>query len=101
MEDVEHGELFSATQVRMTGNVHIKSGCNVHIAIKDVPCQSVSSNAPAFQSTSSSEDDGMQNISDITTTAENSCAQKFFRNGQLLILRDGKTYSVTGQKIAQ
>lgn len=28
-------------------------------------------------------------------------AQKFFRNGQLLILRDGKTYNVTGQKIAQ
>ena len=44
MEDVEHGELFSATQVRMTGNVHIKSGCNVHIAIKDVPCKSVSCN---------------------------------------------------------
>lgn len=99
MEDVEHGELFSATQVRMTGNVHIKSGCNVHIAIKDVPCQSVSSNAPAFQSTSSSEDDGMQNISDITTTAENSCVQKFFRNGQLLILRDGKTYNVTGMEV--
>ncbi len=26
---------------------------------------------------------------------------KFFHNGQLLILRDGKTYSVTGQEVAQ
>ena len=68
---------------------------------QDVPCQSVSSNAPAFQSTSSSEDDEKQNISEITTTTKNSCAQKFFRNGQLLILRDGKTYSVAGVEVAQ
>lgn len=101
MENVEHGELFSATKVRLNKNVQIKSGCNVLIAIKDVPCQSVSSNAPAFQSTSSTEDDEKQNVSEIATTTENSCAQKFFRNGQLLILRDGKTYNVTGQEVAQ
>ena len=32
-------------------------------------------------------------------TFGNALSTKFFRDGQLFILRDGKTYSVTGQEV--
>ena len=49
IENVERGALFSATQVRLYNNVIIRQGCNVHIAIKNVPCPpSTMSGAPSI-----------------------------------------------------
>lgn len=92
----------TGTYIRHVSNQITNNEYNCHAdnaLHRNQSLESIIGNAPAFQSTSSSEDDGMQNISDITTTAENSCVQKFFRNGQLLILRDGKTYNVTGMEV--
>ena len=49
LQNVERGEFFSATQVRLTNGFTIKAGSNVHIAIKDIPCQSVEDGTPSIQ----------------------------------------------------
>ena len=49
LQNVERGEFFSATQVRLTNGFTIKAGSNVHIAIKDILCQSVEDGTPSIQ----------------------------------------------------
>lgn len=48
MENVEYGQVFSSSQVKLTNGVSIKEGCNVHIAIKNVPCTTSSSTTANF-----------------------------------------------------
>lgn len=43
IQNVAHGELSSATQVRLISGVTIAQGSNVHISIRDVPCGSTRS----------------------------------------------------------
>ena len=38
IENVEYGQVFSSSQVRLTSGTEIRQGSNVHIAIKNVPC---------------------------------------------------------------
>ena len=49
LQNIVQGELYSSSQVRLTTGVTIKQGSNVHIAIKDIPCSTITSNAPALQ----------------------------------------------------
>lgn len=49
LQNIVQGELYSSSQVRLTTGVTIKQGSNVHIAIKDIPCSSATSNTPALQ----------------------------------------------------
>ena len=99
MENVERGELFSATQVRLTDNVHIKSGCNVHIAIKDVPCQSsIVNNLPAIQQNIQVHRNAIQNEQDSVSVTSSS-VQKILRDNQLLIHRGDKTYDAQGREV--
>ena len=46
LENVVRNELYSATQVRLMPGTTIREGSNVHIAIKDVPCQSRTNDVP-------------------------------------------------------
>lgn len=49
LENIEKGDIFSATQIKLTNGFTIKEGCNVHIAIRDVPCPPTTYNTPSRQ----------------------------------------------------
>lgn len=49
LQNIERGEIFSATQVRLTNGFTISEGCNVRIAIMDVPCPSTTYSIPEIQ----------------------------------------------------
>lgn len=49
LQNIERGEIFSATQVRLTNGFTIREGCNVRIAIMDVPCPSTTYSIPEIQ----------------------------------------------------
>ena len=42
---------------------------------------------------------GYNTAIDYIEPSDNTLSTKFFRNGQMFIIRDGKTYSVTGQEV--
>lgn len=93
LENITQGELYSATEVRLKTGATIKQGSNVHIAIKDVPCDD------RGELSSPEEENARRTPQRHETTNEESATQKVLRDGQLLILRDGKTYTVTGMEI--
>ena len=64
---------------------------NYSIASKDNKGNTLNTESGSFKTTG--ESTALQNVADQTYEA------KFIRNGQLYILRDGKTYSVTGQEV--
>ena len=64
---------------------------NYSIASKDNNGNTLNTESGSFKTTG--EGSGLQNVTDQLYET------KFFRNGQLFIQRDGKTYSVTGQEV--
>ena len=64
---------------------------NYSIASKDSNGNTLNTESGSFKTTG--ESTGLQNVTDQLYET------KFFRNGQLFIQRDGKTYSVTGQEV--
>ena len=86
------GEAFygcsSLTSVTIPNSV---TTYNYSIASKDNKGNTLNTESGSFKTTG--ESTGLQNVTDQLYET------KFFRNGQLYILRDGKTYSVTGQEV--
>ena len=64
---------------------------NYSIASKDSNGNMLNTESGSFKTTG--ESTALQNV------ADQPCETKFFRNGQLFIQRDGKTYSVTWQEV--
>ena len=64
---------------------------NYSITSKDSNGNTLNTESGSFKTTG--ESTGLQNVTDQLYET------KFFRNGQLFIQRDGKTYSVTGQEV--
>lgn len=64
---------------------------NYSIVSKDSDGNTLKTETGSFKTTG--EGSGLQNVTDQTYEA------KFIRNGQLYILRDGKTYTVQGQEV--
>lgn len=48
LENIEEGKLYSSTQIKLQPGTTIKQGSNVHIAIKNIPCQISANAAPAY-----------------------------------------------------
>lgn len=87
------GGIFSGDYVRLNNFVRINQGASVVIGIRDMHCDDKERlNAPASPETTA-----------LTTYIKDSMAYvqvvKFLRDGQLFILRDGKTYTITGQEV--
>ncbi len=88
MSNISDGRVYSAEGIVLTNGVSISSGCNVLFDIKPVPCISSTEwmNLIEHKEVSSAKHD-------------TSSTSKLVRNGQILIIRDNKIYSITGQRI--
>ena len=67
--------IYSGTQIRLTGNCRLMAGSNVHIAIKDLPCDDYSGtrSAPAAHKAPSIEnEEDTDSNSDISTQIQTS-----------------------------
>ena len=88
------GGIFSGDYVRLNGPVRITQGASVVIGIRDMHCDDRDMLfSPEHMEASTFAPSSIQDNRDIPSV------KKVFRNGQLLILREGKTYSITGQKV--
>ena len=83
--------IYSGTQIRLTGNCRLMAGSNVHIAIKDLPCDDYSGtrSAPAAHKAPSIEnEEDTDSNSDISTQIQTSTTIDHITvynvNGQLL-----------------
>ena len=103
LENIERGEIYSATQVRLTNGFTIKEGCNVHIAIKDVPCPTETLSIPAIQvapmkKTHSSNEE--QIVKKTLTLSPNPVASMLHIQTQDE-LSQAKIYTINGQRVLQ
>ena len=91
-----HGVIFSEKYVNLTSGFNVESGAEIYIGIRnmhcgddgDILCSSSEENI-SFAAPRKSE----MPIVNISS------ASKILRNGQILIMCDGKTYTLTGQEI--
>lgn len=91
-----HGGILSEEFVKLTNGFKVNAGATVYVAVRNLHCcnreevhgPDINENAEAQRTPKRHE-----------TTNEESATQKVLRDGQLLILRDGKTYTVTGMEI--
>jgi len=112
LENIERGEIFSATQIRLTNGFTIKEGSNVHIAIRDVPCPPANNpvmsahSAPAKGTTSTISEQTAQaifslspnpvnSILHIRTSDELSNVQIYTLNGQCVLQSAGTDIDVS------
>lgn len=96
MHNIEQGEIYSSSQVRLLPGTTIEQGSNVHIAIKNIPCNSMIDAVPSMHSEQPASKT-IKRASFFPNESESTCPiQKIFRNGQLLIKHHEKTYTVQG-----
>ena len=89
------GEILSGESVTLTNGFAVQEGAYVHIDIKDMHCDDdlTAPNAPVYNPF---PEDSRERKSEVTIS-DQPC--KILRNGQILILRDDKTYTLQGQII--
>ena len=96
MSNISDGRVYSAESIILTNGTYISSGCNVLFDIKSMHCyenqgpDSYLEEAPPIIPHSPHK----QNVINDPPSAS-----KILRDGQILILRDGKTYTITGLQI--
>lgn len=92
------GVIFSGESVTLTSGVTIEAGSHVLIDIKDMHCD----NDRDVLSPSDHENrhHGAPRKDD-TSIVNNPSSSKILRDGQILILRGDKTYTLTGQEVRQ
>ena len=98
MSNITDGRVYSSESIILTNGTYISSGCNVVFDIKPVPCTSPIMQAYAPWNTDSANliKQTPSNDEAIKTLPVSS---KILRDGQLFIIRDGKTFTVTGQEV--
>lgn len=88
------GAILSGESVTLTSGFQIEAGAEVYIGIKDMHCDDdrgeifIDEDAPNFHYAPQKE-------GSITAPS----ATKILRDGQILILRDGRIYTPTGQEV--
>lgn len=88
ISNISDGRVYSAEGIVLTNGTYISSECNVVFDIKPVPC------------TSSPQRRALTPWRDSSYTMSNTpSTTKILRGNQILILRDGRTFSITGQEI--
>ncbi len=93
----QSGAIIAGEKVRIAQGFKVNRGAHVIFDVRNMPCDE-SRESPSLNPYEAPD---IRHAPRKIAQNEESSATKFFHNGQLLILRDGKTYSVTGQKIAQ
>jgi hypothetical protein len=88
------GCILSGESVTLTNGFEINAGAEVYIDVKDMHCNDRGS---ISESQEKREVNYMPHK--ISSMLETSSATKVLRNGQILILRDGKTFTTTGQRV--
>ena len=98
MSNITDGRVYSSESIILTNGTYISSGCNVVFDIKPVPCTSPIMQAYAPWNTDSANLIKQTPINDeaIKTLPVSS---KILRDGQLFIIREEKTFTVTGQEV--
>ncbi len=92
----KHIQILSGEYVRLTSGFKVEAGANVYIDVQDMHCDDDLTDdiTPSIdpEQIPVKKNDKLGKI-------EESQPQKFLRNGQILILRDGKTFTITGQRV--
>lgn len=89
----QSGVIVSGKAVKLESGFTIEAGAKVYIAVRDMHCDD------RGELSFPEEENARRTPQRHEMTNEESATQKIIRDGQLLILRDGKTYTVTGMEI--
>lgn len=85
--------FYSNTQVRITDGCWFKEGSNIHIAIKDLPCNTPNNMIQAAPALRPTETTGESDLSNLTLQTEKLCPTNDVRIKQVAL------YSASGQLI--
>lgn len=89
-----HGYILSGESVTLTSGFEIQAGADVYIDIKDMHCNDrCYLKEQQDNQKCSSMPQKVSNVDNVPIVS------KLFRDGQILIHRDGKTYTISGQRI--
>ena len=89
-----HGGILSGEYVKLTSGFKVNAGAEVNIAVRDMHCDD---RVELYESDGNENEWRTPQRHEITN--EESSARKFISDGQLYILRGGKTYTITGMEI--
>lgn len=94
IQDGHSGGIFSGESVTLTSGFQINAGAEVYIGIKDMHCDD-----DRGEITIGEEIPEIHHAPQHQGTIATPSATKILRDGQILIRRDGKTYTIQGQEV--
>lgn len=102
ISNISDGRVYSSESVHLTNGTHI-SGSNIQLAIKPVPCTEPLERLYLTPHNSNEENMNPKQSPDKTVLTNivpsHHSVRKILRDGQVLILRNGHTYTLTGMEV--